>query len=230
MVDAFIFDVDGVIVDSPHERAWGEALRDLMAVEWRNLRAAVRYSPELYTSDVYRLYVAGRPRADGAAALLAYFGIDDPHGARAALLCERKQRLIERLIERGEFRAYDDALRFLAAAKDCGAKLAAASSSKNANALLAGLDLLRLFDANVCGRDFAHGKPHPDIFLAAAEALGVEPDRCVVIEDAPNGVAAAKAGGMRCIGVARGEDAELLASAGADWVVGTLDDVDPADL
>jgi len=227
LADAFIFDVDGVLVDSPHERAWGEALKELMAKEWRELVPTTGYSPELYAPEVYQRHVAGRPRTEGAAALVAYFGIDDPDGARAALLCERKQRLIERLIDRGEFRAYDDALRFLAAAKASRAKLAAASSSKNANTLLARLDLLGLFDANVCGREFARGKPHPEIFLAAADALGVEPGRCVVVEDAPNGVEAAKAGGMLCIGVARNDDAELLASAGADWVVNSLDEIDP---
>ena len=85
--------------------------------------------------------------------------------------------------------------------------------------------LLDMFDANVCGRDFANGKPAPDIFLAAAAELGVPREQCVVIEDAQSGVQAAKAGGMACIGVARLDDTALLRSAGADWVVTRLDEL-----
>ena len=87
-----------------------------------------------------------------------------------------------------------------------------------------------MFDANVCGRDFAHGKPAPDIFLAAAAELGMPPAQCVVIEDAQSGVQAAKAGGMACIGVARLDDAALLQAAGADWVVTSLDELPVAAL
>ena len=87
-----------------------------------------------------------------------------------------------------------------------------------------------MFDANVCGRDFAHGKPAPDIFLAAAAELGLPPGQCVVIEDAQSGVQAAKAGGMACIGVARLDDIALLQAAGADWVVTSLDELPVAAL
>jgi beta-phosphoglucomutase-like phosphatase (HAD superfamily) len=85
-----------------------------------------------------------------------------------------------------------------------------------------------MFDANVCGRDFAHGKPAPDIFLAAAEELHLPPERCCVIEDATSGVQAAKAGGMACVGVARLGDEEMLRAAGADWVVTSLDQLPAA--
>jgi beta-phosphoglucomutase len=89
-----------------------------------------------------------------------------------------------------------------------------------------GLTLLDYFDADVSGRDFKHGKPHPEMFLTAAEELGVPPDAAVVIEDAPAGIEAAKAGAMYAIGIARGDDADLLAGAGADIVVTSLDEVD----
>ena len=90
--------------------------------------------------------------------------------------------------------------------------------------------LLDMFDANVCGRDFAHGKPAPDIFLAAAAESRVPPERCFVVEDATSGVQAAKAGGMACVGVARLGDELLLRSAGADWVVTSLDELPVAKL
>ena len=78
--------------------------------------------------------------------------------------------------------------------------------------------------------DVEHGKPDPEIFLTAAHELGVEPGNAIVIEDASAGVQAAKAGGMAAIGVARADDADLLAAADADLVVTTLDDVDTTAL
>src|SRR6266540_3694049 len=179
-----IFDGDGVLVDSPHERAWRESLRRLMEGDWRALAPRTRYTP--------------------------------------------------------------DALAFLLATKHAGLRIACASSSRNTRAMLErirldkfaverglrlpevreGLTLLDAFDADVTGRDFPRGKPDPMIFLAAAEDLRLPPERCVVIEDALSGVQAAKAGGMAAIGVARQGGAEVLWEAGADLVVGGLDEVD----
>ena len=81
-------------------------------------------------------------------------------------------------------------------------------------------------DADVSGRSYPHGKPAPDMFLAAAHELGVAPKNAIVLEDAAAGVEAAKAGGMAAIGVARKGDEDLLAGAGADIVVRILDEVD----
>jgi hypothetical protein len=85
---------------------------------------------------------------------------------------------------------------------------------------------LEFFDADISGRDFAQGKPHPEIFLTGAAELGVPPEHCFVVEDATSGVQAAKAGGMAALGVARASDEALLAAANADLVVTSLDDVD----
>ena len=90
--------------------------------------------------------------------------------------------------------------------------------------------LLEFFDADLSGRDFAHGKPDPEIFLTAAAELGVAPERSFVVEDAESGVQAAKAAGMAALGVARADDEDLLASAHADLVVTSLDEVDVAGL
>jgi beta-phosphoglucomutase len=240
-----IFDVDGVLVDSPHERAWRDSLRRLMESPWRDVAPRTSYAPEKYTTEVYQAYVAGKPREAGARAALDYFDVPDPDGRRLREYCDTKQAYLLTLIERGEFVAFDDALRFLLALKGVEVRIGAASSSKNANMFLRkipigafveqyALDapfvapattLLDLFDANVCGRDFARGKPDPEIFLAAAAELNVPPVRCVVIEDAQSGVQAAKAGGMACVGVARLGDQLLLESAGADWVVENLDEL-----
>jgi beta-phosphoglucomutase-like phosphatase (HAD superfamily) len=224
-----IFDVDGVLVDSPHQKAWRESLRELMESDWRDIRDRTRWSPDAFTPQVYQEYISGKPRMSGARAALDYFQVP---------------------IEAGDFTAYPDALRFVIAAKDVGLLIADASSSKNAGLFLRkirldtfareqgisspslrpGLSLLDYFDADVSGRDFAHGKPDPEIFLTAAHELGVEPRYAMVLEDASAGVQAAKAGGMAAIGIARADDTGLLAAARADIVVTTLDDVDTAAL
>src|SRR5436853_2702890 len=131
-----IFDVDGVLVDSPHERAWRESLQRLMEGPWRDIAAQTRYAPERYTTEVYQAYVAGKPREAGAQAALEYFGIPDPDGSRLRAYCDTKQAYLITLIERGEVVAFDDALSFLLALKDAGVRIAAASSSKNANMFL----------------------------------------------------------------------------------------------
>src|SRR5207253_4955264 len=113
-----------------------------------------------------------------------------------------------------------------------GFRLAAVSSSKNANRMMEQIhlgsegSLLDFFDANLCGRDVRRGKPDPEIFLLAAGQLGIPAASCLVIEDAPAGIEAAKAGGMAALGVARLQDAALLRAAGADLVVTSLDQVD----
>jgi len=244
-----IFDVDGVLVDSPHQTAWRDSLRELMESDWSDIRGRTTWSPEAFTSRVYEQYVSGKPRMNGARAALDYFHVPDAD-QRVGEYAQRKQDMVVRLIEAGDFTAYPDALRFVIAVKDAGLLIADASSSTNAMMLLSkirldtfaqqqgitsptlrpGLSLLDYFDADLSGRDFAHGKPDPEIFLTAARELGVEPDHAVVLEDAPAGVQAAKAGGMAAIGIARADDTQLLATAGADIVVTTLDHVDTATL
>jgi beta-phosphoglucomutase len=239
-----IFDVDGVLVDSPHEQAWREGLQQLMGNEWAVVRDQTSYAPEKFTPEVYQRVMSGKPRYAGARAVLEHFGVPEPE-ERAREYGDRKQVMIVELIEAGRFHAYPDALRFVLAIKDAGLRIAAASSSKNANAFLErirldefareedlsydfvrpGYTLLDTLDANVSGWDFEQGKPHPEIFLTAADEAGLSPEEAFVVEDAANGVQAAKAGNMAALGLARADDEELLADANADLVVTSLDDV-----
>ncbi|HZV51427.1 MAG TPA: HAD-IA family hydrolase [Candidatus Dormibacteraeota bacterium] len=239
-----IFDVDGVLVDSPHQRAWREALRDLMEHEWSDIRGQTGYRPERFTADVYQAVMAGKPRRDGARAVLEYFQVPDP-ARRAEEYGERKQRRLIELIEAGEFHAFPDALRFVLAVKGRGIPIAAASSSKNAGLFLSrirldvfaaerglpydfireGLTLKEVLDVDISGRDLPRGKPDPMIFLVAADELGLPPQSCFVVEDATSGVQAAKAGEMAALGVARMHDQSALEEAGADLVVTALDEV-----
>lgn len=242
-----VFDVDGVLVDSPHERAWRDSLRELMETGWDGIRDRTTWSPEAFSPQVYQRVLSGKPRMSGALAALEYFEVPDAPGHVEAYAA-RKQDMVVELIEAGEFTAYPDALRFLLAVRAAGIPAAAASSSKNAGLFLRqirldtfaekegltydflrpGLNLLEFFDADISGRDFAKGKPHPEIFLTAAAELDVAPEQCFVVEDATSGVEAAIAGGMAALGVARVHDEDLLAAAKADLVVTSLDEVDVA--
>ena len=214
---AAIFDVDGVLLASPHERAWREALTGLA-------------DPQRFTTAVYQAQVAGKPRADGALAALR--ALDVPDAERQATgYAERKQERLEALIQAGAVQAFPDALRLVQVLMSLGWPMAVASSSKNANAMMrpirldSGASLLDAFGANVCGRDLRHGKPDPEIFLLAASELGVAAGHCFVAEDAPAGIEAARSGGMKALGVARLHDGALLRTAEADVVVSSLDDV-----
>ncbi|GEP07238.1 beta-phosphoglucomutase [Methylobacterium oxalidis] len=214
--------MDGVLVDSPHERAWREALAGFA-------------DPAGFTTAFYQANVAGKRRLEGARTALERLG-GPQAAARSTEYANKKQALIDRLIEEGSFEVFPDALRFSAALKAAGLRLALASSSKNAAAMLSRLELpdgrtlLQLFDADLSGREVPKGKPDPALFLLAAEALETPPAQCVVVEDAPAGIRAACAGGMTSLGIARLGDEALLREAGADLVVTSLDHVEIAAL
>ena len=214
---AAIFDVDGVLLASPHERAWREALTGLA-------------EPARFTTAMYQAHVAGKPRLSGALAALEALGVPDAE-KKAVAYAERKQKQLEELIHAGNVAAFTDALRFVQAVAALGWPMAVASSSKNANPMMrqirldSGQSLLDIFKANVCGRDLRQGKPNPEIFLLAAAELRIAPACCFVAEDAPAGIEAAKAGGMTGLGVARLGDEVGLRAATADLVVTSLDDV-----
>jgi beta-phosphoglucomutase len=160
---AAIFDVDGVLLASPHERAWREALEGFA-------------EPDRFTTAMYQAHVAGKPRLRGARAALEALGVPDA-GRQAVAYAERKQKRLEELIQAGSVAAFPDALRFVQAVAALHWPTAVASSSKNANGMMksirleSGQCLLDVFSVNVCGRDLRHGKPNPEIFLLAAAEL-----------------------------------------------------------
>lgn len=108
------------------------------------------------------------------------------------------------LIEKEGIRAMPGSIDLIQRIKSQGIPIAVASSSNVADieADLQGLGIDGIFDTVISGEHCKKGKPDPEIFLKAAKALGVEPEKCIVIEDSTSGVVAAKAAGMRCIGYA----------------------------
>ena len=215
---AAILDVDGVLLASPHEQAWREALQGFS-------------DPARFTSELYQSEVAGKPRLDGAVAALTVLGV--PNAAdRAEAYAVRKQARLEALIRAGQVTPFPDAVRFVLAVRAGSMRMAAASSSRNATAMMRSIRvegagaLLDLFDVDVSGRALGHGKPAPDLFLLAARELHARPADCFVVEDSPAGIRAARAGGMQALAVDRQGAPDALQCAGADLVVGSLDDVD----
>jgi beta-phosphoglucomutase len=104
-------------------------------------------------------------------------------------------------------------------------KTALGSASKNSQKILKQLNIIHLFDAIIDGTKTTESKPHPQVFLMGAEAIGVNPENCVVFEDAPKGAQAAKAGGMMCVGIGKSENLPE-----ADFVLESLAETSLADL
>ena len=122
------------------------------------------------------------------------------------------------------------AIELIKSLNDNGFKLALASSApiENIRLVTESLGINDSFHAIVSGHDVTEGKPSPQGFLLAAEKLGIEPERCVVIEDATAGVAASKRAGMQCVAVTNTHPGEKLAEA--DCIVDSLETVRVNDL
>lgn len=194
---AAIFDWDGVVVDSSrlHVLSWEQLARE----ERREL------------PPVHQLGSLGLKTQAVITDLLGWTR-DDAQVTRITL---RKEEIFREMARAGRLQPQPGVLGFLRGLNERGIPCAVGSSAPRLN-IEAGLDALGahgLFRAMVSGDDVARGKPAPDIFLRAAERIGADAARCVVFEDAPAGVAAARAAGMRVVGVLTTHEAGRLAGA-----------------
>ncbi|MFI5528729.1 HAD family hydrolase [Kitasatospora sp. NPDC051853] len=238
-IHAFLFDLDGVLTQTAevHAAAWKDMFDAFLCQEAdRTGTAFVPFDP---VAD-YDTYVDGRPRLDGTRTFLAARGItlpegspDDPPGTRTvAGLGNAKNGTVLRLIREQGVRPYDGSVEYLHRLAALGLPRAVVSSSANCRDVLRAAGIDDLFDVVVDGlvarRDHLPGKPAPDTYLAAAEALGTEPGRAAVFEDALAGVAAGRAGGFgTVVGVNRTGQADALREHGADLVVDDLAELIP---
>lgn len=235
--DAALFDLDGVLTNTAtvHSAAWKE-----MFDEYLQQRAAKRgevFSPFSIEED-YHEYVDGKPRYDGVRDFLSARGIQLPHGtpedepAKETVcgLGNRKDRLVNKIMERDGIEVFPGSLRFLEAAKAAGLKLAVVSSSCNCLAVIRNGKIESFFqervDGNTAAEENLPGKPQPDTFLKAAERLGVTPSKSMLLEDAIVGVQAGERGAFGLvIGVARRDNIQALRDNGAHVVVTDLADL-----
>ena len=112
-------------------------------------------------------------------------------------------------------------IELLKEAKKAGVKCAIGSSGcrENVEMIIEGLGIAELIDGSISGSDVTHGKPHPEIFTKAHEALGLKAEECIVVEDAVNGIVAGVRAGCKCLAVTTTATAEVLTEAGASLCV-----------
>ncbi len=201
MLQAVIFDLDGVIVDShpAHQRAWKAFFRSLgREVSDHELAFVVEGQKR---EDILRHFLGELNEEQ-----VRYYG-----ARKEALFCHSA----------AELRTIRGLPEFLDGLEAAGLPLALASSASRGRAgyMLEQLDLKRRFRVIVTGDDVPKGKPDPAIFRLAAERLGVAAENTLVCEDAVCGVEAAKRAGMKCLAIAANGRGPLLEKSGANRVL-----------
>ena len=204
---AAIFDLDGVLADT--------AVLHLSA--WRRLAEAEGFAFDASVADELR----GLSRSASLTKLLAGRVVDDVSFQR--MLDMKNGWYRDALASLGPEDSLPGARDCVTGLRSSGWRLAVGSSSRNAATVLAHLQLAPLFDAIVDGNDVEQAKPAPEVFLIAAQRLGVPAVNCVVIEDAASGVEAARGANMAVIGVG---GADVVGAA--DIVVASVADIDHA--
>lgn len=235
--DAVVFDTDGVITDTAvlHAAAWKQVFDEFLGR--RAERDGVAYAPFDEVHE-YLALVDGKARYDGVRSVLTARGIvlddgspgDAPADDTVCALGNTKDRYFHDHLVTDGVRVFPDAVRFLDRLAGEGRHVAVVSASRNAREVLRNAGVLHRFEVAVDGVDSERlglaGKPDPALFLAAADRLGLEPARTVVVEDAVAGVAAGRRGGFGLVvGVDRVGQATALSDAGAHAVVHDLDEV-----
>ncbi|HSH07095.1 MAG TPA: beta-phosphoglucomutase family hydrolase [Burkholderiales bacterium] len=235
--DAVLLDMDGVLTDtaSVHASAWKRMFDEFLRA--RATASGERFVPFDIDSD-YARHVDGKPRTDGLRDFLRARGItlpegtpDDPPQAQTVHgLGKRKDQLVNDVIAAEGVRVFPGSVPLLERLRAAGIRTAVVTSSQNRARVLEAAGLGALFDVAVDGITIVErglaGKPAPDMFLEAARALGVDPARAVVVEDAISGVEAGARGGFGLVvGVARKGDAAALAAHGAQRVVASLSEL-----
>jgi beta-phosphoglucomutase family hydrolase len=224
-ITACLFDLDGVLTKTAtvHAKAWKEMFDDYLEE-----RDGAGFTPFDLHHD-YDEHVDGKPREDGVRDFLKSRGID-ADDQLVKRLGDRKNDLVQQVIERDGVEVYDGSVDYVRRAKDAGLKLAVVSSSANAKPVLESVGILDLFDTVVDGHAVAEdglkGKPAPDTFLEGARRLGAEPAAAAVFEDALAGVHAGRAGAFGfVVGVDRVGQRDALTEHGATVVVDDLGDL-----
>jgi HAD superfamily hydrolase (TIGR01509 family) len=212
VIRAIVFDFDGLILDTeePVYRSWLEVYQahgeELPFERWVQIVGSTTtgFHPQHHLEE--RL---GRP--------LPKEVLDRRIGRRTEMILAEK--------------VLPGVVQHLDAARQMGLKLGVASSSTAewVRGHLARLGILEKFDCLRCRDDVAHAKPEPDLYLAVLDCLGVHASEAIAIEDSPNGVAAAKRAGLRCVAVPNSITKRLDLSQ-ADLVLSSLADVSLKEL
>ncbi len=187
MISSFIFDLDGVIVNTAkyHYRAWKE-LADQLHIPFNE-------------KENERLKGVSRIRSLEIILELGHITLSKEDFNR--YMAEKNEEYLRYINQMDESEVLPKVRETLAFLKAEGYKTALGSASKNAMTILNKIGLLHAFDAIIDGTMVTHGKPHPEVFLRGAEETRTAPENCVVFEDAVAGIEAAHRAGMLAIGI-----------------------------
>jgi len=203
---AFIFDLDGVIVDT--------AKYHFLA--WKELAEALGFD---FTEEENEL-LKGVSRVRSLDILLDLGKVELSQAEKDKYLVEKNEQYLKYISKMDTTEILPGISKLLTFLKAEKIRFALGSASKNARLILKNLNLLDLFDAIVDGNDVSTAKPDPEVFLIAAEKLGADPEDCIVVEDALAGIQAAKAAGMTTIAIG---EPEIL--KGADYNLESTDEL-----
>jgi beta-phosphoglucomutase len=193
-----IFDLDGVLTDTARHHY----------LAWKKLAQKIGFQLTEEQNELLK----GVSRSDSLLRILEWAGISSDGIPFDEMLEEKNTHYLELIahMHKGElFQGVEELFKQL---KERHIGIALGSSSKNARIILDKLEITQYFDVIIDGNSVSRSKPQPDTFLAASNKFGVQPVNCVVFEDAPAGVMAAKNAGMACIGIGSAEilpDADL---------------------
>jgi len=192
-IELCIFDLDGVIVDTAkyHYLAWKELAKE--------------FSYDLTKEQNEKL--KGVNRVESLKLILQWAGVTKTEEEQKSLTAKKNKhyvKLIQSLTPDDVFPGVRD---FISELQANDILTSIGSASKNTRLILDKLEITDIFDYIVDGTMTVNSKPHPEVFLKSCEALGVNPENTIVFEDAPKGIEAALAGGMRVIGI--GDPKEL---------------------
>ena len=186
-IKAFLFDLDGVIVDTAiyHYQAWKRLANEL----------------DFDISEEFNEQLKGVSRMDSLDLILAHGGLTLPDEKKNELAAQKNQWYLELVSRMTPEDILPGVASFFAQVRQAGLKTALGSVSKNASLILERIGMSHAFDAIIDGTKIIKGKPDPEVFTKGAAELGVLPAECVVFEDAVAGVEAGKRGGMFVVGL-----------------------------
>ncbi|SCW73601.1 beta-phosphoglucomutase [Mucilaginibacter sp. NFR10] len=205
-IKACIFDLDGVIVDTAvyHYKAW------------KRLANSLGFDFTEHQNEQLK----GVSRVRSLQLILGWGGVTKTEAEQEQLATQKNTWYMEMVNQMKPEEILPGAKEFLITCRAVGLKTALGSASKNSMTILEKIGITDMFDAVIDGNKVSKAKPDPEVFLAGAQALGVEPEECVVFEDAIAGVEAAIAGDMKVVGIG---SSDIL--KGANLVIKGLDEM-----
>lgn len=205
-IKAVIFDLDGVIVntDNLHYRAW----------------KTIADKEGIYFDETINNRLRGVSRMESLEIILERANKKYSNDQKKLLAEEKNKYYVEYLKSLTPDSILPNVEFVLQKLKEKGIKIAIGSSSKNGRFILKQIGMENTFDVIVDGNDITRSKPYPDVFLIAADRLGINPGDCIVVEDAEAGIKAAKSAGMRAVAIGNAVNSDI-----ADYRLAVIDEL-----